>query len=358
MMKIAMLCMCLFAIALAAPFGKHHDDSKSFEDYHVAKHHHEHHGHGHHHHHSQSQEHSPEHVNSHESQEDRVSSQPASPSSEESDEITEQQTLLQVPQSESREDDDDHHSDVDHDDHDDSDESDESHENGVTEYPTEAPFSLPVTPEVFTGRGDVPYGMKAKVDLLHFEESLKPHKRHGKFDSHDVSDDVDSTPDVESRESHSPKGHSLESHDTSLESDDASHLRDSHEVHGESAENDSRQKLEGAEEPHDDSYHDGRHISMESHDSREYKKAHRGALQQVHHDHDADNVSNQTFESAEGHHSAEKHHSAEDHHHSTQYHHHSDEDHHHSDEDHHLSAEDRHHSAEDRHSIEDNEVTL
>lgn len=87
------------------------------------------------------------------------------------------QTLL-VPSSKSKEDDhdDSDHDDSDHDDDDDSNESDDSHENEVT--PTDTPFTLPVTPDSFTGRGDsAPYGFKARVDLAQFE---KVHKKSGK----------------------------------------------------------------------------------------------------------------------------------------------------------------------------------
>ena len=72
--------------------------------------------------------------------------------------------------------DDDNHSDVDDDDddHSDSDDSDESHEDTVTDLPTDSPFTPPVPPDPFTGRGDsAPNGIRAKVDLVHFKKSSK-----------------------------------------------------------------------------------------------------------------------------------------------------------------------------------------
>ncbi|KAL7982107.1 hypothetical protein Chor_001164 [Crotalus horridus] len=204
------------------------------------------------------------------------------------------QTLL-ASSSKSNEDDD-NHSDVSKDDdHPDSDESDESQEN-FTEYPTQAPVTL----DSVTHRGDVaPYGFRAKDDQMSLERS-------GKFDSQDVSDEVDSTPDDESREY--AKARSLESHET----DDKSNLRDSNEVHSAShdtsLEDHSPEKPESVEDSHD---HSKVSISLESTESGEQKKDHSEELQQL--DSNPDDVSNQSLESAENHHSTEDHHSVEHH---------------------------------------------
>lgn len=78
---------------------------------------------------------------------------------------------LQGSSSKSKEDDHDSH-----DDHDDSPESDESDENVVTESPvTDSPY----TPEFYTGRGDSdPFGLRAKVKVVHLEKSKKVYKHH------------------------------------------------------------------------------------------------------------------------------------------------------------------------------------
>ncbi|XP_043369435.1 osteopontin isoform X2 [Dermochelys coriacea] len=284
-MKIAVLCLCLISIAFALPVSKskRHAISESSEENHDSR---SHHSHRHHHQHVHTQ--SP--VRPAQTQELLVPPQ-SHFSSEESVEDTEQQS---VPKSASVSNEDD----GDHDDND-SNDTDESDEDIVTDFPTEAPVTTPLTPAIPTrgdnsGRGDsVAYRMRAKaklVDVYHKEKSSKLYKASGKFIVHDVTEEDDSTPDAESQQVDSSKAPCAACRfpgkfDMSVELDDRSNMQDSNEVnrrsHDKSMENDSQQQLDSVEADSDNSKPDVTEDSHMSSESTEQQQAQTEDLQQV-----------------------------------------------------------------------------
>ncbi|XP_065261740.1 osteopontin [Emys orbicularis] len=301
-MKIAVLCLCLISIAFALPVSKlkHHAISESSEENHDSRSHHSHRDH-HQHVHTQSR------VRPAQTQELLVPPQQDCFSSDESVD-TEQQSLPE-PASVSNEDDGDH-------DDNDSNDTDESDEDIVTDFPTDAPVTTPLTPALPTrgdnsGRGDsVAYRMRAKAklaDVYHKEKSSKLYKAAGKFIIHEVSEEDDSKPDTESQQVDSfkaqPAAHRFPGKsDISLELDDKSNMQDSNEVNSMSRdkrlENDSQQQLDSVEADSDNSKPDVTEDSHMSSESTEQQKAQIEDLQQVDGIPEV-NDSNQTSESTE-----------------------------------------------------------
>ncbi|XP_024059703.1 osteopontin [Terrapene carolina triunguis] len=301
-MKIAVLCLCLISITFALPVSKlkHHSISESSEENHDSRSHHSHRDH-HQHVHTQSR------VRPAQTQELLVPPQQDCFSSDESVD-TEQQSLPE-PASVSNEDDGDH-------DDNDSNDTDESDEDIVTDFPTDAPVTTPLTPALPTrgdnsGRGDsVAYRMRAKAklaDVYHKEKSSKLYKAAGKFVIHEVSEEDDSKPDTESQQVDSfkaqPAVHRFPGKsDISLELDDKSNMQDSNEVNSRSRdkrkENDSQQQLDSVEADSDNSKPDVTEDSHMSNESTEQQQAPIEDLQQVDGIPEV-NDSNQTSESTE-----------------------------------------------------------
>ncbi|XP_032656108.1 osteopontin [Chelonoidis abingdonii] len=302
-MKIAVLCLCLITISFALPVSKlkHQAISESSEENHDSRNHHSH-RHHHQHVHTQSR------VRSAQTQELLVPPQQDCFSSDESVEDTEQQSLPE-PASVSNEDDGDH-------DDNDSNDTDESDEDIVTDFPTDAPVTTPLTPALPTrgdnsGRGDsVAYRMRAKAKLAgmyHKEKSSELYKAAGKFIIHKVTEEDDSKPDTESQQVDSSEvqlaarrfpGKS----DISVELDDKSNMQDSNEVnsrsHDKSMENDSQQQLDTVEADSDNRKPDVTEDSHMSNESTEQQQAQIEDLQQVDGIREV-NDSNQTSESTE-----------------------------------------------------------
>ncbi|XP_053887119.1 osteopontin [Malaclemys terrapin pileata] len=301
-MKIAVLCLCLISIAFALPVSKlkRHAISESSEENHDSR---SHHSHRHHHQHVHTQSR----VRPAQTQEFLVPPQQDCFSSDESVD-TEQQSLPE-PASVSNEDDGDH-------DDNDSNDTDESDEDVVTDFPTDAPVTTPLTPALPTrgdnsGRGDsVAYRMRAKAklaDVYHKEKSSKLYKAAGKFVIHEVSEEDASKPETESQQVDSfkaqPAAHRFPGKsDISLELDDKSNMQDSNEVNSrsrdKSMENDSQQQLDSVEADSDNSKPDVTEDSHMSNESTEQLRAQIEDLQQVDGIPEV-NDSNQTSESTE-----------------------------------------------------------
>uniref|UniRef100_A0A8C0GA16 Uncharacterized protein n=1 Tax=Chelonoidis abingdonii TaxID=106734 RepID=A0A8C0GA16_CHEAB len=170
--------------------------------------------------------------------------------------------------------------DGDHDDND-SNDTDESDEDIVTDFPTDAPVTTPLTPALPTrgdnsGRGDsVAYRMRAKAKLAgmyHKEKSSELYKAAGKVST------------------------------ICVELDDKSNMQDSNEVnsrsHDKSMENDSQQQLDTVEADSDNRKPDVTEDSHMSNESTEQQQAQIEDLQQVDGIREV-NDSNQTSESTE-----------------------------------------------------------
>ncbi|TFK02647.1 lysosomal alpha-mannosidase [Platysternon megacephalum] len=302
-MKIAVLCLCLISLAFALPVSKLKRPaiSESSEENHDSR---SHHSQRHHHQHVHTQSR----VRPAQTQELLVPPQQDCFSSDESVEDTEQQSLPE-PESVSNEDDGDH-------DDNDSNDTDESDEDIVTNFPTDAPVTTPLTPALPTrgdnsGRGDsVAYRTREKAklaDVYHKEKSSKLYKAAGKFILHEVTEEDDSKPDTESQQVDSskaqPAAHRFPGKsDISVELDDKSNMRDSNEVnsrsHAKSMENDSQQQLDSVEADRDKSKPDVTEDSHMSNESTEQQQAQIEDLQQVDSIPEV-NDSNQTSESTE-----------------------------------------------------------
>ncbi|XP_050802761.1 osteopontin [Gopherus flavomarginatus] len=301
-MKIAVLCLCLITISFALPVSKlkRRSISESSEENHDSRNHHSH-RHHHQHVHTQSR------MRPAQTQELLEPPQQDCFFSDESVEDTEQQSLPE-PASVSNEDDGDH-------DDNDSNDTDESDEDIVTNFPTDAPITTPLTPALPTrgdnsGRGDsVAYRMRAKAKLagVYHKKSSEFYKAAGKFIIHKVTEEDDSKPDTESQQVDSSEAQLAAHHfprksDISVELDDKSNLQDSNEVnnrpHDKSMENDSPQQLDCVEADSDNSKSYVTEDSHMSKESTEQQHAQTEDLQQVDGIPEV-NDSNQTSESTE-----------------------------------------------------------
>uniref|UniRef100_A0A8C5UAJ7 Osteopontin n=1 Tax=Malurus cyaneus samueli TaxID=2593467 RepID=A0A8C5UAJ7_9PASS len=253
-MKVAVLCLCLISIAAAWPViqSKQHATSASSEEkydsrgHHLRRYHNDHVN-------SQSQE-SQQHPQS-----DLASSQQTLYSSEESVDVPVQ---LHFPDVSSKS-----HEDVDDDDDDDNDsnDTDESDE-VITVFPTDIPITEPLPTFPFTrgdnaGRGDsVAYRMRAKAALFKSRKLRKAVKKEDDSDTDADSQRSVSREDSASRSSLKKHAISLESRDSqpsveSRESRDSQPSVESREsrdrVSAELADDISNQTLESAEDSQD-----------------------------------------------------------------------------------------------------------
>lgn len=289
-MKVAVLCLCLISVAAAWPIkSKQHAISASSEEKYDTRGHHSH-----------RQQHNL--VNSHSQellqhpQNDLASLQQTLYSSEENAENVPVKPHFPDVPSKSHEVVDDDNDDDDNDSND-TDESDEV----VTDFPTDAPVTVPFPPFPFTrgdnaGRGDsVAYRMKAKASMV---KSSKLRKAARKLIADDATEEDESALPGDSQQvglwqqelaAHRAPGKRA----VSGEWLDKSHERDSKELTShQSMENDSRQKFDSPEVEGGDSRDGARddHHSMESRERRVSAAAGIPAI---------DDTSNQTLESAE-----------------------------------------------------------
>ncbi|KAI6069479.1 Osteopontin [Aix galericulata] len=195
------------------------------------------------------------------------------------------------------------------DDDNDSNDTDESDE-VVTDFPTDAPVTVPFPPFPFTrgdnaGRGDsVAYRMKAKASMV---KSSKLRKAARKLIADDATEEDESALPGDSQQvglwqqqlaAHRAPGKRA----VSGEWLDKSHERDSSELtHHQSMENDSRQKFDSPEVEGGDSK-DGARDDHHSMESRERQVSAAASIPAI------DDTSNQTLESAEN---TREHHSIE-----------------------------------------------
>ncbi|XP_006135476.1 osteopontin [Pelodiscus sinensis] len=206
--------------------------------------------------------------------------------------------------------------DGDHDDND-SNDTDESDENNVTDFPTDAPITTPFTPALPTrgdnsGRGDsVAYRMGAKAKLLevyHKEKPSKLYKSSGKFIVYDVTEEDDSTPDIESQQVDSSKRQPAAHHfpgksNISMKLNDKNNVQGSNEVssrsHDKSMEKDSQQQLDSVAVDSNNSKSDVTEDSHMSNESTEQQQVQTEYLQQIDDVPEGNDNSNQTSESTE-----------------------------------------------------------